>query len=380
MQASLWLIRERIIMWKNHPWQVLFLLAIPFLSVGLYLYTSTSTTQNTLTVGVVDHDDSAASRLLATNLRRRVTVQTLTTKKTQQQALVQQSVTAIVTIPAGYQRQITNGQHPAVTVASIQHGALLTTVKNMVKAAAVNVLQLQAMTNKTADLQQVGQTLQQQTPTLKIKQIDQQASAHTLTIQIIGFLLMMLLYQANTFGTRSLQRERRNQTYQRTMLAPLSPANYFIGTAGFAMLAMVVEIGLAITVMVGVFKIDVGMGILPLFAVLCWFGLLAVLWSLAIGVLAPSTGMANGIQVLLITVTSLLSGCLIQLSVMPAVMQKVAMVTPQYWILQALQQLQNGTITSRFWGQLAMVGLFGLLFFSLAVFGFMRRQHQEIFD
>jgi len=64
MQAILWLVKERIIIWKNHPWQVLFLLAVPFLSVVLYLHTSTGTSQDNLTLGVVDHDRTATSRLL----------------------------------------------------------------------------------------------------------------------------------------------------------------------------------------------------------------------------------------------------------------------------------------------------------------------------
>lgn len=379
MQAILWLVKERIIIWKNHPWQVLFLLAVPFLSVVLYLYTSTGTSQDNLTLGVVDHDRTATSHLLVKGMRRRTTVKMLTHKQ-EAKALSQQNVMAIVTIPTDYQQRMDKGERPALTLRALQQGTLINNLRDSVTASVMDTLQVRGLATRSVPIKQVGTYLETHTPQLKFRQIDQHVASHTLTLQIIGFLLMMMLYQANTFGTRSLQLERRNKIYQRTMLTPISPASYFGGTALFGLLAMLVEVVLTVIVMVGIFKIAIGMSVLTLAGILLWFGILAVLWSLAVGVLANSSGLANGLQVLLITLSSLLSGALIPISVMPTVMQRVAMITPQYWLLQALTQLQMGTVTGKFWESLAMVGLFSLLCFSLAIFGFMRRQRQEIFD
>ncbi|CAJ1228433.1 ABC transporter permease [Lactiplantibacillus xiangfangensis] len=379
MRAILWLVKERIIIWKNHPWQVLFLLAVPFLSVVLYLYTSTGTSQDNLTLGVVDHDRTATSHLLVQGMRRRTTVKMLTHEQ-EAKALSQQNVMAIVTIPTDYQQRMDKGERPALTLRALQQGTLINNLRDSVTASVTDTLQVRGLATRSVPIKQVGTYLETHTPQLKFRQIDQHVASHTLTLQIIGFLLMMMLYQANTFGTRSLQLERRNKIYQRTMLTPISPASYFGGTALFGLLAMLVEVVLTVIVMVGIFKISIGMSVLTLMGVLLWFGILAVLWSLAVGVLANSSGLANGLQVLLITLSSLLSGALIPISVMPTVMQRVAMITPQYWLLQALTQLQLGTVTGKFWESLAMVGLFSLLCFSLAIFGFMRRQRQEIFD
>lgn len=379
MRAILWLVKERIIIWKNHPWQVLFLLAVPFLSVVLYLYTSTGTSQDNLTLGVVDHDRTATSHLLVQGMRRRTTVKMLTHKQ-EAKALSQQNVMAIVTIPTDYQQRMDKGERPALTLRALQQGTLINNLRDSVTASVTDTLQVRGLATRSVPIKQVGTYLETHTPKLKFRQIDQHVASHALTLQIIGFLLMMMLYQANTFGTRSLQLERRNKIYQRTMLTPISPASYFGGTALFGLLAMLVEVVLTVIVIVGIFKIAIGMSVLTLAGILLWFGILAVLWSLAVGVLANSSGLANGLQVLLITLSSLLSGALIPISVMPTVMQRVAMITPQYWLLQALTQLQLGTVTGKFWESLAMVGLFSLLCFSLAIFGFMRRQRQEIFD
>ncbi|OEH89098.1 hypothetical protein ATO00_13605 [Loigolactobacillus coryniformis subsp. coryniformis] len=75
MKAILWIIRERFVIWRHHPLQVLFLLGVPVLSIVMYLFIyNNSGAANTLTVGIVDRDQSAYSQQFVANFDKRMTV------------------------------------------------------------------------------------------------------------------------------------------------------------------------------------------------------------------------------------------------------------------------------------------------------------------
>lgn len=377
MRAMFWLIKERLVLWRRHPLQVLFLLGIPFLSIVLYL--ATQTAQTAVTIGVIDQDRTTDSRLLVSGLKQRVALKPTTAKRVDTM-LSHGEVTAVVTIPDGYQQGIRAGDQPQLRLRTLQKGATVKAIKGFVKAAYQTVLSVEQLSSTGKSAQQVSRYLQQhQASEMTFRQVDQAGKTLALSLQILGFMLMMMLYQADAFGARNLQNERRNKIYQRTMLTPISSGAYFAGTAAFAMLAMTFEAVLTVVAMVGIFRIDPGISVIQLIGVLLAFGVVAVMWSLAIGVLAPSTSVASGLQTVLITVTSLLSGALIPLTVMPPLMQKLAMFTPQYWVLDAIRGLQAGTM-GKVGVALLIIAAFALLFFSIAVYGFSRRKRQELYD
>jgi len=379
MRNIIWLIRGRLVLWKNHLFQVLFLLAVPFLSVLIYLFTSVQGNQAALTIGINDRDQATASRQLTTALRQQTAVKAIKTPAKIDDALTNQTVVAVVTIPAGYTRELKAGHYPQLRLRTLQRGATVKTITTQVTTAYATAASLTGLARSGVTTAQVTREFTAQATPIHFRQIDQQHAGKRLSLQILGFLLMMLLYQANMFGTRSVQEERRHKIYQRLMLTPLSSSQYFISTAIFAMLAMIFEVLLTTVVMVGIVKIDPGLPVGQLVGVLTWFGLLAVVWSLAVGVLSSGTSLAAGVQTVLITVTSLLSGSLIPLTVMPTFMQKIAMLTPQYWILNAIQALQAGHVETA-WLSLGVESVFIIFCFSLATYGFNRRQHQEIYD
>ena len=376
MKDIFWVIRERFVLWRNRPLQILFLIGIPFLSVLLYLFAYGDQETNLLTIGVVDQDRSSYSELLIESLEKRVAVQKIASVEDIDQVLSRQNAVAVITIPEGYQENVS--ETPELSLRTFQKGELLNNVDRLVQRALAEVASIQSLAEAGGE----GELLDRlKEPTeIEISQVDQSATTEQMSVQIIGFLLMMLLFQAGNFGTTTIQEERRNKIYTRLMTTSIAKSTYFIGTTIFAMFAMLIQVILAVIVMTGLFDIDPGLSAFDLILLLTLFSILAVGWSIAIGVLASSTNVAAALQSILITVTSLLSGALIPHEVMPEFMQKVSMITPQYWILTMIKNFQSGQTWEGNHREMLILIIYILFFLSLAVYGYTRRNRQEVYS
>lgn len=376
MRDICWIVRERLVLWKNRPLQILFLLGIPFLSVVLYLFAYGDQETNLLTIGVVDQDRSSYSELFIESLEKRVSVQEIGSAEEIDQVLSRQHAVAVITIPKGYHENVS--ENTRLSLRTFQKGEMLDNVNRLVQRALAEVSSIHLLAKAGGEDEPLDRL--KESTEIEINQVDQSTTTERMSVQIVGFLLMMLLFQAGNFGTTTIQQERRNKIYTRLMTTSVAKSTYFIGTTIFATVAMLIQVMLAVVVMIVLFNIDPGLSAVDLFALLSLFSILAVGWSIAIGVLAPSTSVAAALQSILITVTSLLSGALIPHEVMPELMQKVSMVTPQYWILTIIKSFQSGQTWGDNYREVSILVIYILFFLSLAVYGYTRRTRQEVYN
>lgn len=379
MKEILWIIRERFIIWKNHPLQVLFLLGIPLLSIVMYLfiYSNTNTLTSTLSVGVIDQDQSIYSQEFIESLKKRVTVKEIG-EEDADKVLSEQQVSATIVLPEDFSEKMKAGHLATLRFRTFQQGEVIDSLKNIVKTSYNEILSIAKFAEGSGEKSAFD--FAEGSPKLKFTSFAKDDQNKIMTIQILGFMLMMLLYQSGNFGANTIQNERRNKVYQRLMTTPVPRKTYFIGTAAFAFLAMLFEVLFTVFLMNVVFRIDIGLSAVYLIALLAVFGLVAVAWSIAIGVNSPSSHFATGVQSILFTITSLLSGALIPNEIMPEFMQKVAQITPQYWVIDAIKQLQNQHGFTAVIMNVLVLAAFVLLFFSISIYGLMKKKNIEVFD
>ncbi|MDT2672803.1 ABC transporter permease [Enterococcus dongliensis] len=380
MKDILWIIRERFIIWKNHPLQVLFLLGVPLLSIVMYLfiYNSSGTgSANSLTVGIVDQDQSSYSQYFIDTFDKRIQVKELKNQEQADKALADQQVTATLFLPKDFSEKIRQGDLAPVRFRSFQAGEAIDSLKETTKTVYHEV-QTIAEFAAASDEETAFDFAAENTP-IRFRSFAKDSVSKEMTLQILGFMLMILLYQSGNFGANSIQNERRNKIYHRLMTTPVSKTAYFIGTAVFAFLAMIFEVVFTVSLMTLAFRIDIGLAAIQLIGMLAAFGLVAVAWSIAIGINSPSQSFASGVQSILFTITSLISGALIPNEIMPDFMQQIARITPQYWVLDGIKQLQNQN-NANIWLNLVVLTAFLLLFFSISTYGFMKKKNLEVFD
>ncbi|MGO3381609.1 MAG: ABC transporter permease, partial [Loigolactobacillus coryniformis] len=212
MKAILWIIRERFVIWRHHPLQVLFLLGVPVLSIVMYLFIyNNSGAANTLTVGIVDRDQSAYSQQFVTNFDKRMTVKKMTSVKAADEALADQEITANIVIPEDFATKIRAGELAPLTLRSFQQGEAIDGIKDTAKNTYNEVLAVAKFARNSNE--KVAFDYVKTTTPLEFKRFATDDASKAMSIQILGFMLMMLLYQSGNFGANSIQNERRNKIY-----------------------------------------------------------------------------------------------------------------------------------------------------------------------
>ncbi len=380
MKDFFWIIKHRFRLWISKPIQVLFLLGIPFLSIFLYLFAyNDAGTANSLRIGLLDQDDSAYSKVFTEYLGHRVTVVSLDTEEEVSSSLANQSMSGVITLDKGFGETIEEQASEHIQVQSIQGEEVSQQLLQLIEQSLGNSIQVRRIYGETftkADHEQLSENRIE----TEYKTNNQKDASKMLTVQIVGFLMMMLLYQAGNFGSKNLQQERSDRIFYRLMSTPLSKTAYFSGTATFAMFAMIFEILLTTAALTWIFNIDTGVSAFELITILFFFSLVAVMWSIAIGVSARNRGVASALEAILFTVTSLVSGGFIPLAIMPDFMQQIAKVTPQYWAIDALAKLQNNQGFSSIGLNIVLLLGFVLLFFGISAYGFSKNKQLNVFQ
>ena len=143
-----------------------------------------------------------------------------------------------------------------------------------------------------------------------------------------------------------------------------------LAAAGLAIIAAQVIIVLG--VLRGIVGIQTYVPDLLLAGILLLFGVVSVALGMLIAAFAPSFGVATGLSTLIISPSCMLAGCFWSISMMPPVMQKLALFMPQRWVLDGLASLQEGG--GRLGIDMLVLAAFAVTFFLVAIYGFKRRE------
>ncbi len=355
------------------------MLFLPILSILIYFfsYGGAQSSTEALKVGVVNQDQGKYTVQLVQSLHDDHT-QEFTHLKEARQALKDDQVAALILLEKGSNHSFITGTPKHFKIASKQ-GELVTEAVKTRLSSAIKQVDTLVKASDQQSFSKYAASFNQSKLSIEQKNIDNHADLmKAMSAQIIGFLCMMLLYAAGNLGELILK-EKENRTFYRLMTTPITAIKYILGNALFTFCMLLFEICICLLAMKFVFNIDPGMSYLALFFVLIVFILMAVLLSLALGFSATSRKSVAAIQVILFTVSSLLSGALIPIFVMPTFMQKIAHFMPQYWVMEAISDLQkNGSLLDISMSFLVLCG-YALLFFSIAAYKYKRNNQLQSF-
>ncbi|MBC1604312.1 ABC transporter permease [Listeria rocourtiae] len=381
MQQIGWIFRHNLKSLTQNKAKLLVIIGLPILSILIYFlsYGAQSET-TTLKVGLVNEDPGVYTTQMVTWMKQDNDSIQSVSKASGNKKLTGGQLDALVIFEKGSEDSIAalNPQH--IKVKSMQGDAVNNTVKRTVDASLSNIMtMIQASEKGGQDFSKYVTTFDQSKVSVTQKTTsNQQDIVLMMSTQILGFLCMMLLYAAGNLGELILQ-EKEDGTFYRLMSTPLSSKAYLFGNALFALAVVVTEITICLMAMRFAFKIDPGVSYFALFGVLFVFAIMAVLLSLALGFTATSRKSVSGLQMILFTLTSLLSGALIPVQIMPAFMQKIAEFLPQYWVMNAITTLQdNGNLASISLNIAIILG-YALLFFCIASYKFTKNNRVSSF-
>jgi ABC-type multidrug transport system permease subunit len=156
---------------------------------------------------------------------------------------------------------------------------------------------------------------------------------------IPGTMVMFTLMILFTSGSILLVIERRDGLLRRLASAPIGRGSVLLGKWGSRLFLGIIQIAFAMLTGTVLFKMDWGPNLPMLFLVLVVYGGLGALLGILLGNLARTEGQAVGIGVLTTNIIAPLGGCWWPIEITPEWMQKLALVFPTGWAMDALHKL-----------------------------------------
>ena len=154
-----------------------------------------------------------------------------------------------------------------------------------------------------------------------------------------GIMVMFTLLIMGTSGAILLVVERRQGLLRRLAYTPISRSEVVLGKWSAKFAIGLVQIAFAMLAGTLLFGMQWGQNLLAIFAVMIAYGALTAGLGMVLGSVAKTEGMAAGIGVVSANVLGALGGCWWPIEVAPAWMQKLQLLLPTGWAMDALHKL-----------------------------------------
>ncbi len=341
---------------------LLLVLVIPPTMLGL-LFGLGGQGMDTITVGLVDQDQTPLARQLEEVLQERAVVKPMLEEDISGELTAARVQMALV-IPSGFTQTVLEGGEVRLDSYSIQESNLAMPVELVVESftrAALNVAvaaegNMDAFYRGLADYRKGGV----QVETLMTEGMDgDRSNAAASAMGILGINMMFLAL----YATMHLLKDRENRTFHRVMTAPLSQRSYLMQIIGCFLAILLIQ-------MTGVFLISrfllnlyLGVNVLALYGVMVVFALVCVAFGIAIASLVKTTRQAGTLASLLTTPMAMLGGLLWPREIMPEILQHIGMFLPTTWMMEAVNKvIVSGNFLEAGW-EMGILLLFALVFF-----------------
>jgi ABC-type multidrug transport system permease subunit len=148
-----------------------------------------------------------------------------------------------------------------------------------------------------------------------------------------GTAVMMLLFSVTAIGS-SLLSEREDGTLKRLMYSPVSPIHIMFGKVLFALVISVIQLSVMIVFTWAALGMDLGYNLFYLMMVVVATAFACSGFGIFIAAISTSRKQSESMATIVILLMSAIGGSMIPLFFMPAFMQKIAVISLNYWAIQ----------------------------------------------
>lgn len=360
---------------------LIFYLGLPLIGVLISLMLYSHSGETALRVGVVNADGNepiAADTAQFLKQLGKIQISEVKEQELKDQLAAGKLDSGLV-ISSGFSQSVLSGHPQSLTVMSVKGAQVTASMKSMLNEYISNLVLL----SKAAD----GDLLKFQKlyddykkPVLQVtsRSVNDASVKKQMTYQSIGFLIMFMMMSAVNLSELILK-NREDRTFFRMISSPISSRTYVLSNIIVNFIVMVAQVVITLFFMQNVFNVDPGLPLSYLAGLMLLFSLVSVSLSLVIVAFSKNTNVSGAMQNLIVVPTCLLAGCFFPADIMPPAIRKVADFLPQHWLIQSIEQLQNGGDLSNIWFNLSVMVAFIVVFFLIATYKFGRNNDTRTF-
>lgn len=184
---------------------------------------------------------------------------------------------------------------------------------------------------------------------------------------LVAVMSIILMFSGNFISSIFID-EKNNRVLKRIMLTKTNIVNYGMAKVFVAVAAIVVQVFMIIIGIKLFVKIDVGMNLFEIAALILGLGLIFNTLSITLGAVFQNLSNANYLTFFITTITAMMSGLYFPLDITPKWMQNLSLIMPQRWVVKTAEQILS---TGTGWGTVfgCIVIAYMALFLSIGFLG-----------
>lgn len=188
----------------------------------------------------------------------------------------------------------------------------------------------------------LSKTLQLKTTSI-IKE-DKKASNFGLVQAVAGTAIMMLLFSITAIGG-SLLDEKEAGTFKRLLYSPVKPLDILFGKMGVALILAIVQLVVMFIFAWLAFGLPIFDNILALVLLIVAVSFSVSSFGVFLVSIAKTRQQLNGLSSIIILLMSAIGGSMVPIFVMPEIMQKIAIISVNYWGIQGFYDIFSRHLT-----------------------------------
>ncbi|SDO64256.1 ABC transporter permease [Clostridium gasigenes] len=322
---------------------ILVFMLLPIMSIFISKYFNT-TTQQDIKIGIYDEDKSTVSKDLAEYLINKENFKVFYIEKDYiDSKILNKAVDSVIVLDKGFEESIINGSLSKIDMVSIKGQEVTVWQENYINYYISDLLDIsKSCSGNSEQFFKVYNDFKEQKLSIKNEKVSDITQSLGVSKQSIAFLLVFMLTGA-TISAGTIARDKSNRVFKRLMASPLKMYKYILGNfiANFIMNILQIVV---ILIAAKILKLDFHMSMAMIFITLGVFSLVSVALGMFIASISSSSAQVGQISNAIIVPTCMLSGCFWPIELMPSIMQKVALILPQTWVIKTVDSLQSGKV------------------------------------
>jgi ABC-2 type transport system permease protein len=185
------------------------------------------------------------------------------------------------------------------------------------------------------------------------------------SIASLGFLIMCIIF-LSSLATTLIIEDKKSSTYYRVFSTPLKIRSYMLQNILSFIAVALLQVGLILIIMMGIFKADLGPSPINVFVVMAVFAIVAVALGVVISSLSKDSRQVSTLISLITIPMCMLGGCFWPREVMPSFLQKIGDFVPTTWAHKAAEKAINGSSLIAVSKEIFIMLLFAVVFFLMS--------------
>ncbi|MDO4535418.1 MAG: ABC transporter permease [Clostridium perfringens] len=317
------------------------LVVAPIAFLILYSTVMGKSSQTTINIGVVNKDNSLSSRAIIASLDDNTMINIKNINESSVQSNINsKDIDFAIIIPKDFQDNILNDKDAEITIETIEGNDLYKSIDSVINSEINNLRYIaNASMQNTEAFEEGVHNYLEKSINLKTNNLTNIEGDYEVTLSFIG-ILIFFMFTISSFATKSISEDRKNNVYARVFMAPINPWQYYLANIMTCIISLSLQIALALLALKYIVKIELGVRTIDISIILFSIGLLAIVLELLVmNITKDDTSMLGSIIILIM---SMLGGCFVPMSLFPSYINKISMLMPTRWAMQAITDLQQG--------------------------------------